>query len=283
MHLGHRYLLERVVARARTIGGTSIALTFDPHPSFVLHPQYERVYLAPEQERRSLIEATGIEHLLIMCFDQALARWTAQQFMQRLCERIDLRELWVGPEFRMGYRAHGTLDVLQAIGVEHGFEIHIVEPLLIDGERVSATRIRELLQSGDVGSVPRLLGRPFTLQGPVVSGDRRGRAIGFPTANIAVDQKYVLPADGVYACRVTLPNGETHDAVTNIGVRPTFGLLARTVEAHLLDWSGDLYDQTIRAAFIERIRGEQKFAGIEELKAQIARDVEQAQKVLAHH
>jgi len=280
MHVGHCYLLEQVVARARAIGGTSMALTFDPHPSVVLHPQYERVYLAPEHERRALIAASGIEHLLVLPFNPELAGWTAYEFMQRLCERVQLRELMVGPEFRLGHRAHGTLDVLQQIGEERGFGVRAVEPLLIGGARVSATRVRELVQAGDVDQVPALFGRPFAVEGPVVGGDRRGRTIGFPTANVQVDPQHVLPADSVYACRVSLPNGETHPAVTNVGVRPTFGLLQRTIEAHLLDWSGDLYDQVIRVAFIARVRGEQKFIGIDALKEQIARDVERTRELL---
>ncbi len=280
MHVGHRYLLEQVAMRARTVGGTGMALTFDPHPSFVLHPQYERVYLAPEHERRDVIAATGIEHLLVLPFDQELAGWTAHEFMQRVCERVAVRELIVGPEFRLGHRAHGTIDVLRDIGTELGFAVHTIEPLQIDGARVSATRVRELVQAGAVDQVPALFGRAFAVEGPVVGGDRRGRTIGFPTANVAVDPQHVLPADGVYACRVTLPNGETHAAVTNVGVRPTFGLLQRTIEAHLLDWSGDLYDQVIWVAFIARVRGEQKFSGIDALKEQIARDAERTREVL---
>jgi riboflavin kinase/FMN adenylyltransferase len=280
MHVGHRYLLEQVVQRARAVDGSSMALTFDPHPSFVLHPQYERVYLAPEHERQDLIADAGIEHLLVLPFDQELAGWTAQAFMQRLCDRVHLRELMVGPEFRLGHRAHGTIDVLRQIGTELDFVVRTIEPLQIGGARVSATRVRELVQAGDVDQVPALLGRAFAVEGPVVSGDRRGRTIGFPTANVAVDGQHVLPTDGVYACRVTLPNGETHPAVTNVGVRPTFGLLQRTIEAHLLDWSGDLYDQVIRVAFIARVRGEQKFSGIDALKEQIGQDVQRAREVL---
>jgi riboflavin kinase/FMN adenylyltransferase len=279
MHVGHRYLLEQVVARAR--GGTSAAITFDPHPSFVLHPEHQRVYLAPEHERRALIAATGVEHLVILRFDAELAHWTASEFMQRICERMNLRELWVGPEFRLGHRAHGTLDVLRQIGQQQNFNVHPVEPLRIGGERVSATQVRELVQAGDMRAVPPLFGRPFALEGRVVGGDQRGRTIGFPTANVQVSAQHVLPADGVYACRVTLPDGATCAAVTNIGVRPTFGVLARTVEAHLLDWHGDLYGETLHVAFIQRIRGEQKFSSVDELKAQITQDVARAREILS--
>lgn len=280
MHVGHRSLLDQVVARAGAIGGTSAALTFDPHPTLVLRPEIERVYLAPEAERERLIAASGIEHLIVLRYDDALRRQTADQFMNALCDRIVLRELWVGPDFRLGYRARGTIAVLREIGKRRGFEVHAVDPVLVGDAPVSATRIRELLQAGHVDDVAALLGRHFAVVGPVVRGDQRGRAIGFPTANVAVEAYHILPADGVYACRVTLMDGIEHPAVTNVGVRPTFGLLQRTVEAHLLDWDGDLYGQQIRVAFVRRIRGEQKFSGIDELRAQIGRDAQRAREML---
>jgi riboflavin kinase / FMN adenylyltransferase len=280
MHLGHRSLLEQVVARAGAIAGVSAALTFDPHPTLVLQPQIERVYLAPDAERQQTIAASGIEHLIVLRYDDALRQQTADVFMNALCDRISLRELWVGPGFRMGYKAQGTVSVLREIGKRLDFEVHTVDPVLVGDEPVSATRIRELLHAGHVDDVVALLGRHFAVVGEVVRGDQRGRTIGFPTANVAVGLHHILPADGVYACRVTLPDGLEHPAVTNVGVRPTFGLLQRTVEAHLLDWDGDLYGQQIRVAFVQRIRGEQKFSGIEELKAQIGRDAQRARELL---
>ncbi len=281
MHLGHHHLLKQVVTRAQQLAAQSMALTFAPHPTLVLQPERQQVYLAAADERLQHLAATGIDHLLVLKFDQNLARLTAEEFMQGLCQHINLRELWVGPGFRLGYRAHGTIEVLTDIGRLLGYRVHPIEPLQVNGEAVSATRIRELLQTGRIADVPPLLGRPFTVTGTVVEGDHRGRTIGFPTANIAAASHDVLPADGVYACRVTLPDGSQHNAVTNVGVRPTFGMLNRTVETHLLDWDGDLYGQILRVTFLERLRGEQKFSGIEALKAQIARDVIRAREVLA--
>ncbi len=280
MHLGHQALLKQVVARAHEVNGCSAAITFEPHPTVVLHPQHERVYLAPEDERRELIAATGIDHLIVLRYDDALRHLTAEQFMRSLCERIALRELWVGPEFRLGYRAHGTVAVLAELGEQLGYRINPITKLEIAGAPVSATRIRELLQEGRVAEIPALLGRPFTVKGEVVKGDQRGRTIGFPTANVAVGERHLLPADGVYACRVRVGDNAEHDAVTNVGVRPTFGVLGRTVEAHLLDCSADLYGQIVRVAFLERIRGERKFSGIDELRAQIARDAQRARELL---
>lgn len=281
MHRGHAYLLREVVGRARAINGTSAALTFEPHPALVLQPQIERVYLAPDAERVALMASSGLDHLITLPFDESLRRLTAEQFMDAIRARINVRELWVGPDFRLGYRAQGTVAVLREIGARSGFEVHAIAPLVIDGEPVSATRIRELLHAGCVGDVPPLLGRHFAVAGEVVHGDHRGRTIGFPTANVAVGERHILPADGVYACRVTLPDDSIHPAVTNVGVRPTFGVLSRTVEAHLLGWDGDLYGQPVRVAFIEHIRGEQRFSGIEELRAQIARDADRARDILS--
>jgi riboflavin kinase/FMN adenylyltransferase len=281
MHLGHQHLLAQVVARARQIGGESAALTFEPHPTLVLQPEHERVYLAPESERLALLDATGIDHLIVLRFDQTLMQLTAEAYMRNLCDHVNLRELWVGPDMRVGYQRQGTVEVLRQLGEQFGYTIHPIEKLLVEGAPISATRIRSLLQAGAVEQIPALLGRPFAVVGEVVQGDQRGRTIGFPTANIAVARHDLLPADGVYACRVTLADGAQHNAVTNVGVRPTFGVLNRTVEAHLLDWSGDLYGQQVRAAFIERIRPERKFSGIDELKAQIALDAARAREILA--
>lgn len=281
MHLGHRSLLEQIVERARAIGGTSAAITFDPHPSLVLRPDLERVYLAPPAERLRLIESTGVEHLIVLRFTPEFAQTPAETFMRQLCGQIALRELWVGPEFRFGHRAQGTVAMLTELGRELGYHVEPVRKLEVGGEEVSATRVRNLLMLGHVDQLPALLGRSFAVVGEVVHGDHRGRTIGFPTANVAVDPHHLLPADGVYACEVTLADGSTHPAVTNVGVRPTFGVLNRTVEAHLLDWSGDLYGQTIRVAFITRIRGEQKFSGIDELRAQIGRDADRGRELLA--
>lgn len=280
MHLGHQHLLRQVVARAHDLDAQSAALTFEPHPTLLLQSDIERVYLAPEAERLRLLEASGIDQLIVLTFDHQLMRLTAEQFMEQLCAHVRLRELWIGPDFRLGHKAQGTIDVLRELGQKLNFTVQPIAPLHVDGAPISATRIRTLLQAGQVGAIPPLLGRPFALVGDVVKGDQRGRTIGFPTANVAVGPHYLLPADGVYACHVTLPDDVEYPAVTNVGVRPTFGLLNRTVEAHLLDWSGDLYGQIVRVAFAERIRGEQKFSGIDELKAQIGRDAQRARELL---
>jgi riboflavin kinase/FMN adenylyltransferase len=202
--------------------------------------------------------------------------------MEQVCGAMRLRELWVGPDFRLGAGGRGTLPVLRSIGQSLNFTVHEIDRLLVNGRPVSSTEIRQLLRDGAADAANELLGRPFALVGEVVHGDHRGRTIGFPTANLAVPDEQFLPADGVYACRVELP-GEpaVHPAVTNVGVRPTFGSLRRTVEAHLIDWSGDLYGKHIRVVFLHRLRPERKFAGIDALVAQIRADVVEARDFLA--
>ena len=281
VHLGHQHLIQQVRTAAR-IGGQSAVLTFDPHPDLILRPERRRLYLTTLEERVSLIEALAVDHLIVLRFDQELARVPAEAFMERVCRAMNLRELWTGTGFRLGAGGLGTVEVLERIGREHGYTVHEVGPFYLGDQAVSSTLIRQMLDAGRVDEAARFLGRPFALVGEVVHGDHRGRTIGFATANIAVPDEQLVPADGVYACRVQLSGATTSlPAVTNIGVRPTFGSLRRTVEAHLLDWNGDLYGTTIRVAFVQRLRGEQKFAGIDELVAQIRADVATARSLFS--
>ena len=281
LHLGHQHLVRQVCAAAARIGGQCGVLTFDPHPDLILRSERERLYLSTPLERARVLEELGVDHLIVLRFDRDLAAVPAETFMSNVAQACNLRELWLGPDARLGAGGRGTVPVLQGLGAELGYVVHVVEPLRLHGQAISSTAIREMLGAGDVDGAARLLSRPYSLAGEVVHGDHRGRTIGFPTANIAVPAQQVLPLDGVYACQVQLPGeSRTRPAVTNIGVRPTFGALRRTVEAHLLDWSGDLYGANVRAEFIRRLRGEQKFAGIDALVAQIRADVVAARDVL---
>ncbi|GIV97115.1 MAG: riboflavin biosynthesis protein [Herpetosiphonaceae bacterium] len=282
VHLGHQHVIGTMVARAREREAQSAVMTFDPHTDHVLHPERNRRLLTSIEERAAIIEALGVDLLIVMPFDHELARLSAEQFMQLIRSHLQLCELWDGPDFRLGYKAQGTMDKLAEIGKRLGYSVHIVEPFLYNGQRVSSTRVRELLESGQVSEARILLGRPFSFEGRVVEGDRRGRSIGVPTANLEVPPEHVLPMDGVYACWATIGDlaGGSYRAVVNIGVRPTFGVPGRTVEAHLLDFSGDLYGRRVRLAFIERLRGERKFPGIEALVQQIKADIVSAQQLL---
>lgn len=282
IHLGHQRLMAEVRAAASALHGVSAVMTFEPHPDRVLWPDRERLYLMPLDERLRLLASLGIEHTIVLPFDLELARVPAEAFMQQVCAAMDLRELWIGPDFRLGAGGRGTAPVLADLGRELGYTVKHVEQVALDDQVVSSTAIRNMLSQGRVEQATRLLGRFFELRGVVVHGDHRGRTIGIPTANIATATEQYLPADGVYACYVLLP-GETQGrpAVTNIGVRPTFDTKRRTVEAHLLDWNGDIYDATIAVQFVQRLRGEQRFNGIEALLAQIHADIASAREILA--
>lgn len=282
VHLGHRHLIGSVVKRARALECQSAVLTFDPHPDLVIHPERQRLYLTSLDERIELIERIGVDVLVLLPFTTATKALGAREFMEQICRSLALRELWVGWDFALGRRREGDMPRLREIGQALGYSVHPVEPLLLDGHSVSSSRIRAVLNEGDVAAAAKLLARPFAVSGVVAQGDRRGRTIGFPTANLAPDKTHVLPADGVYVCRAQLA-GETYGAVTNIGVRPTFDGTGRKVETYLLDFTGDIYGETLRVEFLHRLRGEKKFAGVNELVAQITSDTSAARAWLTEN
>lgn len=284
VHRAHQELICGLVTHARELDAQSAVLTFDPHPDEVLRPERQLRYLTTINERAALLGELGVDVMIVLPFTSGTAQLSAEQFMQMLCDHLALRELWVGPDFRLGYKALGTVPVLREIGQRLGYTVHPIEQWTLDGEVVSSTAIRILLAAGQVVDVRHYLGRPFSVQGEVVQGDQRGRTIGVPTANVAVPPNHVLPADGVYVSRVRLLDSARElGAVTNVGVRPTFGTLGRTVEAHLFDFSEDIYGRAVRVTFLERLRGEQKFSDLDALVAQIQRDAEQARSWLVQH
>lgn len=279
LHLGHQQLIGTTVERARSLGMLAAVLTWEPHPNAVLRPEQPLALLSSLEEKVELIAKLGPDLLVIAPFTAETRATSAEEYMRQLVAAVPLRELWVGEDFAMGRGRAGDVPSLMALGRDLGFAVGAMATLQINGGPVSASRVRELLRVGDLDGATALLGRPFGLRGSVVEGDKRGRQIGFPTANLSIDPQHVLPADGVYACRVYL-NGEGLPAVTNVGLRPTFGGLRRTVEAHLLDWSGDLYGRSMRVEFVRRLRSEQKFSGIDALIAQIQQDAAQARELL---
>ena len=281
VHLGHQHLIESIVRRANDLGSQSAVLTFDPHPDMIIHPDRGRMYLTSFEERAELIEALGVDLLIVLAFTRELMQISAYDFMAQICHAVALRELWVGWDFALGRRREGTITRLGEIGHTFGYTVHPMAPYsLNDGSPISSTRIRNVLRDGDVATAAWLLGRPFGVRGTVMRGDQRGRTIGFPTANIDVGAQHLLPADGVYVCRAEV-EGQHYGAVTNIGLRPTFNSNRRTVEAYLLDFAGDIYGETVRIELLHRLRGEQKFAGIAALVAQINADVAAARRWLA--
>lgn len=279
VHLGHQHLIKRLKKQAAERGLLSGVLTFRGHPQEVLYPQMALTFLTSLEERISLIQNLGVEFIAVLSFTAETAQLSARQFVSLLKEQLKMQGLVIGPDFALGRGREGNATVLKALGQELGFTVTSVPQLTVEGQLVSSTRIRETLSRGDIKQVARLLGRHFTLSGVVVTGGERGRVLGFPTANIAPEPGRALPADGVYVTWARV-DSKLYRAVTNIGVRPTFGGGERTIETYVLDFNGDLYGRKVALQFIERVRGEIQFATPEELQQQIDSDVERARALL---
>ncbi len=283
VHLGHQRLIERAEVLAAEQGAVAVVVTFWPHPSAILRPEAAPALLTTLAEKLRLLGELGrLDATVVLPFDEALSRQSPEAFLDVIgafCRPLALVE---GPDFAMGHKRAGDLAFLRAAGERRGFAVEVYEERA-GGERVSSSRIRALLREGTVEEATRLLGRPYSLEGEVVEGDRRGRQLGFPTANLRLDARKLLPRSGVYAVRVRLP-GEmraTHPAVCNIGVRPTFSGEPRLiVEVHLLDVAMDLYGLELAVELVARLRDERRFAGVEELKAQIGADADHARSLL---
>ena len=263
VHLGHREVIR----------GSDTVLTFDPHPLAVINPDATPKLISNFNVKRDLIAGLGVEELVVIPFDNGFASLTADEFVREvLIERLGATHVSVGDNFRFGQRAQGTPEFLR----EHGeFETRVAKLVEASGETISSTQIRGLVAAGEVAKAAKFLGGPFLFEGEVVAGDRRGRDLGIPTANLVPDERYVVPGHGVYAAWA-----HGHPAAVNVGVRPMFetgrGLL---VEAHLIGFEGDIYGETLRIAFLERLRGEKTFDSVDELVAQMNRDVEDAKRI----
>ena len=279
VHLGHQRLIGRLLAKAASEGLQSGVITFNRHPRLVLSPQAGLTYLTDIEERVRLIRGLGVELVVALTFTPELSRLSAREFVMLLKKHLRVRALVIGPDFALGRGREGDGTALKALGEELGFSVEVVSPHLSQGAVVSSTAVRAALARGDVREVGALLGRPFVLSGPVSRGEERGRGLGFPTANLVPGPEQALPADGVYATRALLGD-EAYQSVTNIGIRPTFGGGQRLIETHLLDFEGELYGRALTVELVERLRGEMKFQGPDELKAQIARDIARAREIL---
>jgi len=271
VHLGHRAILRGAVEEARRRVLPSFLITFDPHPLMIVAPERRPQLLQTRRQKLSGLERTGLSDLLIIDFDARLAAMSGEAFFQELLEpRIRFASIHVGEYFRFGNRRAGNLDLLRRIGAGAGFAVNGVAPVQVDGETVSSSAIRAAVLEGRVERAWSMLGLPFALEGEVVHGDGRGREIGFPTANLDVENE-ILPAAGVYVTEVAVLAGR-FPAMTNVGVRPTFTGRHVTVESHLLDFSEDIYRERAEVRFLARIREEMRFRGASELSDQIARD-----------
>jgi riboflavin kinase / FMN adenylyltransferase len=272
IHLGHRAILGTAVAHARQGKLSALACTFDRHPMEVLQPDRAPLPITTLDERLELIAGTGIDTTVVLPFTPAVAGIEAKAFVHDvLVGTLKAREIVVGFNHRFGRGARGDAQLLETLAGPLRFRAHIVPALMVDGVAVSSSEIRSALQRGDLPAAARLLGRPYSIRGEVVRGAGRGRTLGFPTANIRTERPLGLPV-GVYVCRVQV-GARDHQAVVNVGFRPTFGVNELAVEAHVLDFAGDLYDATVTLTFVRRLREERKFPSVDALKEQIALDV----------
>lgn len=283
VHVGHQEIIRFLTTRARVRRGTSVVVTFEPHPREVLS---ERPVprLTTLDERAARLEMLGLDRLVVVPFTRDFARVSAEEFVTEwLIDRVGLLEMVVGHDHLFGHGRGGDRDVLDRLGRAHGFSVEVIPPQTHQAEVVSSTRIRELLEEGDVYRAAELLGRPYALRGRVVRGQARGRRIGFPTANLdPLDPRKIVPRLGVYAVRATREaDGERYGGMMNIGVRPTFeDAAAPTVEVFLMDFEGELYGEVLRVEFVQRIRDERRFESLEALIDQLKRDHAHASQVL---
>jgi riboflavin kinase/FMN adenylyltransferase len=270
VHLGHR----EVIAGAETV------ITFDPHPQSVVAPGTQPKLLTTLARKAELVASLGVEELVVIPFDGDFAARSAQDFVDHvLVERVTATHVSVGENFRFGHKAQGDAQMLAD---DPRFETRTVPLLEVDGEVVSSSHIRGLVAGGALQYADELLGAPFAVDGEVQHGDKRGRTLGFPTANLVPRQGFVVPGHGVYACRVALPDGTLVAAATNVGVRPQFVTgRGELIEAFLIDWSGDLYGEQIRIEFLRRLRGERRFESVDALVEQMGRDVDEARGLAA--
>jgi riboflavin kinase/FMN adenylyltransferase len=280
VHLGHQAVLQRVAECARREGLTSAFVTFDPHPRCVLDPVNCPPQITTLDERLEAVRALGVEHGIVLAFTRQLAAMEAGEFMRRLRETIDLRRLVAGRDFALGRGRAGDLDWLRREAAASGSAVEEVPPLLVDGEEVHSSEVRRLLTLGEVEAASRLLGRHFAMAGLVEPGDRIGREIGWPTVNLAVPPSKLVPGRGIYAGWALTPAGD-YQAAISIGYRPTFDFAELRVEAYLLDFAGDLYQQRLELRFVARLRDEVKYPDARSLSEQIARDVDATRRVLS--
>jgi len=279
VHIGHKKILSAVKQEAKQQGLSSCVITFHPHPQKVLQ-NIDIPLLVPIRERLKLLEDQGIDVVACYTFTKDIAKISAQDFVTDiLVGKLNLKHLIVGPDFSFGRKREGNLSLLNKMGAEYGFDTEVVETALYEGEIVSSTSIRNLVREGNLLKARNFLGYNFYIEGQVKEGERRGRQIGFPTANLDTDWD-ILPKVGVYA---TLANvdGTKHQSITNIGYRPTFGHNGLLIETHIFDFDEDIYKKRIKVEFVDRVRDEQKFNGPEALVEQIKRDVERVKEILS--
>ena len=279
VHRGHAHLLQHLISAAGTTYQPTV-ITFANHPVTVLQPGRQVPLITTLERKEGLIREKGIDQIVSLEFTEELAKLSARDFVGLLQQKLLMKGLVIGSDFALGRDREGNSARLAELGEELGYSVEIVEPLLLDGLLVKSRVIRQRLNDGEVSVSNHLLGRTFSLAGPVVTGDKRGRTLGFPTANVNVSKTMAHPADGIYATWA-LVDGERRPSATSIGVRPTFGLTERLVEVYILDFDGDLYGRKLEVEFVDKLRDQETFSSLEALVEQINRDVANARETLA--
>lgn len=279
VHIGHREIFRRVVERAEEIKGNSIVYTFEPHPLRIISPARTPLLLTTFRKKMELIAGSGIDITMCANFTKRFADQHPRVFAREtLADKIGVKEVFVGYDYKFGRGREGTIDYLKKMGEEFGFKVTVIDAITVDGQVVSSTLVRDTIEDGDMEKANRLLGRWYSIEGKVVDGFKKGVMIGFPTANI--DTSYdLLPHTGVYAAR-TIVDGEIYDGIANIGFNPTFHRDRLSVEIHIFDFSRDIYGREIEIIFIKRLREEIEFGSAEKLKAQIKKDIEVTREIL---
>lgn len=280
VHIGHQHIISQVVHHARRLQASAVALTFDPRPSEVLRPDLPSMYLCSIEERCRRLRQAGADSVLVVPFTRELSQVDAKEFVAELAHSLGMLALVGGPDLAVGRGREGTPSVLREAGRHLGFSVEVVDGFERAGCVVRTSAVRGALAEGEVGKAASLLGRDYSIEGTVVRGDGRGRNIGVPTANVATGENLILPENGVYAVRFRV-DGDRWNGAANIGVRPTFKGVGRSLEVHLLDYDGDLYGRNCVVEFVQRLRPEQTFPGIDDLVRQIRQDIRRARVILA--
>lgn len=279
VHLGHKHLISQLVGKAEQENSLSVVVTFRQHPQEILRPGIILPFITDLAEREKLLENEGVDIIVPLTFTAETSKSGAREFIGLLKKHLRMRGMVIGPDFALGRKREGGADALHALGHELDFSVTVVPPVVIDGEIVSSTAIRQALSGGDVHRVRRLAGRKFSLRSRVVAGAGRGTEMGFPTANLDIGPEHALPMDGVYATWAGI-GIEIFPSMTNIGTNPTFGDNRRAVEVYIVDYRGDLYGQELQLEFVERLREERRFDSVEELKKQVTEDVKRGVAIL---
>jgi riboflavin kinase/FMN adenylyltransferase len=280
VHLGHQSLIRSMVEQARATDRLAVVLTFHPHPVAVLAPDRAPTYLTTLGEKLAILENLGVDLAVLLPFNRQLAHTSAREFVVTIHRQLRFRELWVGSDFALGRNREGDVSALRSLGNELGFEVHLFDPVPAENQPVSSSRIRNLLNKGEVRLAASMLGRYPSLSGKVVEGARRGHGLGFPTANLEILAERAVPANGVYAVYAVLGK-QRYPAVANVGVRPSFDNGQRTVEIHIFDFDQDIYGCDLVVQFVARLRDERRFGNIQDLVAQIEQDSSEARRILS--